>query len=276
MLKNRRILITGGAGSIGSELVRQLAPDNKVFILDQNETGTFNLRTEMREKGHWVYSRTGDIRDKDTIRDLFEDFKPEVIFNAAALKHVTPGEEYPEEYVATNILGTLNLIREAKRWECLDKFVHISTDKVVNASCIMGITKLCAEGLTRRAGKQFVAVRFGNVMNSSGSVLEIWQRQHAEGVPLAITDARMERYMMTIPDAVALVIKAAQEGENGQVFVLDMGEPKNILELKEELYPGYPHVIIGARPGESLTEKLMTSDEELQVEKKGSFYVINS
>lgn len=276
MLKDKRILVTGGAGSIGSEIVRQLAPTNKLFLLDQNESGLFLLREELRHQGHWIYSRTGDIRDREVIRDLFEDFKPEVIFNAAALKHVTPAEEYPEEYVATNILGTMNLIREAKRWECLEKFVHISTDKVVNASCIMGITKLCAEGLVRRAGRQFVSVRFGNVMNSQGSVLEIWKRQKELGIPLTITDERMTRYMMTIPDAVALVIKAAIEGQNGQVFILDMGEPKNILDLKQELYGDYPHIFIGARPGEELSERLMTSDEEMTVERQGSFFVINT
>ena len=274
-MKDRRILVTGGAGSIGSEIVKQLAPDNKVFILDQNETGTFMLREELRQKGYWVYSRTGDIRDRETVRDIFEDFKPEIIFNAAALKHVTPGEEYPEEYVATNIMGTLNLIRESKRWECLEKFVHISTDKVVNASSIMGITKLCAEGLIRRAGRQFVAVRFGNVLNSRGSILEIWRKQHEQELPLTITDERMERFMMTIPDAVALVVKAAEKGENGAVYILDMGKPKNILELKQELYGDYPHVFVGIRPGETLSERLMTSDEEKLVIKQENFYVVN-
>lgn len=273
-LKNKRILITGGAGSIGSELARQLAPDNKLFILDINENNTFLLREELREKGHWVISRTGDIRNKNTIWDTFSDFKPQIVFHCAALKHVTPNEEYPRESVETNILGTLNMIEEAKNWECLEKFVFISTDKVVNANCNMGITKLCAEGLVRKAGKNFVAVRFGNVMNSQGSVLKIWERQVADGVPITITDKRMERYLMTIPEACSLVIEAAEQGKGGETFILDMGEPHKIVDLKEKLYPGYPIKEIGIRNGETLNEELMTNDEKSKAIKRGKFYII--
>ena len=268
----KRILITG-AGSIGSELARQLAPDNKIFLIDIDETKTYQLREQLREKGYWVYSRTGDIRNKETLADVFEDFKPQVIFHTAALKNVTPSEEYPQEAIDTNIQGTANLISEAKRWECLEKFVFISTDKVVNANCIMGITKKCAEGLITRAGEQFVAVRFGNVLASSGSVLEIWERQVKEGQPITITDPNMTRYMMTIPDACKLVIKA-QEGKNGQIYILDMGEPVNIMDFKEKYYPGYPTKIIGIRPGETLTEQLMTKEEKERAIKKDNFYII--
>lgn len=271
-LKNKRILISGGSGSIGSELVRQLAPDNKIFIIDQNESATFLLREELREKGYWVHSRTGDVRSKATLFDVFSDFKPQVIFHAAALKHVTPNEEYPREAVETNIIGTLNMIEEAKNWECVEKFVFISTDKVVNANCNMGITKLCAEGLVRKAG--FVAVRFGNVANSRGSVLKIWERQVANNEPITITDKRMERYMMTIPDACKLVIKAGNDGKPGEVYILDMGERKKIIDLKEELYPGYPTIEIGIRPGETLDEKLMTEDESKLAIKQGEFFII--
>lgn len=271
---NNRILVTGAAGSIGSELVRQLAPHQKIFMLDQNETGLFDLREELRAKGHWVHSRTGDIRDPKVLADIFEDFKPEYVYHAAALKHVTPGEEYPEEYVATNIIGTQNLIREAKRWECLKKFVYISTDKVVNASCIMGITKLCAEGLISRAGEKFVAVRFGNVMHSRGSVLEIWKRQVLNVEPISITHPDMTRFMMTIPEAVELVIEAGKRGKNGGVWILDMGEPIRIIDLKHKIYPKHPHIIIGLRPGEEMHERLMTSDEEKRAKRVGKFYVI--
>jgi FlaA1/EpsC-like NDP-sugar epimerase len=276
MIKNKRCLITGGAGSIGSELIKQLAPDNKIFILDQNETACFDLREELKQKGYWVHSRTGDIRDKETLADIFEDFKPQYVFHAAALKHVSPNEEYPLEAIKTNILGTYNTIVEAKKWECLEKFIFISTDKVVNAKCIMGMTKLCAEGLVRRAGEKFVAVRFGNVMGSRGSVLEIWDKQYERGDPLTITDPAMERYMMTIPDACRLVLKAAEKGNNGELYILDMGKPKNIMVLKKELYGIYPYKIIGIRPGETLSEKLMTSDEEKIAKKKGDFYVIKN
>lgn len=276
MIKDKRILITGGSGSIGSELVRQLAPNNKIFILDINENNTFLLREELREKGYWVYSRTGDIKNKDTVFDIFSDFKPQIVFHAAALKHVTPNEEYPREAVETNILGTLNLIEEAKKWECLEKFVFISTDKVVNANCNMGITKLCAEGLVKKAGENFVAVRFGNVMNSQGSVLRIWERQVKNNEPITITDKRMERYMMTIPQACELVIKAATQGDNGEIYILDMGKPRKILDLKEELYPDYPIKETGIRKGETLSERLMTEEEEETAEKIENFWVIKS
>jgi len=273
-IQNKRILITGGAGSIGSELVRQLAPDNKVFILDQNESPTFLLREELKERGYWVHSRVGDIRDPLVLADVFEDFKPEIIFHAAALKHVAPNQEYPIEAIKTNILGTYNLIAEAKRWECLEKFVFISTDKVLNAKCIMGVTKLCAEGLVREAGKGFVAVRFGNVMGSRGSVLKIWERQYHNKEPLTITDPEMSRYMMTIPEACQLVIEAAVKGDDGQVFIMDMGEPRKIIDLKKEMYDDYPYVVIGMKPGEVLEEKLMTKDEEEVATKKGNFWII--
>lgn len=280
MIKNKRILVTGGAGSIGSELVRQLAPHNKVFILDQNETGTFDLREELKLEGHWVHSRTGDIRDKNTVKDVFEDFKPQYVFHAGALKHVTPCEEYPEEAVYTNILGTLNVLQEAKRWECLEKFVFISTDKVVNAKCIMGMTKLCAEGIVRRAGKGFVAVRFGNVLGSRGSVIPIWQEQISKGKPLTVTDSRMKRYMMTIPEAVNLVIQAGIKGVGGEVFILDMGEQVNVLELAKEILNKSSKDLgikmIGIRQGEALEERLMTEEEEAVAKKEDNFYVIRN
>lgn len=276
MITGKRILITGMAGSIGSELAKQLSKNNKIFGIDQDENGLFCLTQELKDLGYWVYSRTGDIRDTETIRDIFEDFKPQIVFHAAALKHVTPNEFYPLEAIKTNILGTYNVIFEAKRWECLEKVVFISTDKVVNAHCIMGITKLCAEGLIRRAGEKFVSVRFGNVINSQGSVLKIWERQVRNGEPITITDKRMERYMMTIPDACSLVIKAATSGDHGDVYILDMGKPKKIIDLKEEIYPDYPIKEVGLRKGETLSERLMTDEEEIRAERKDNFWVVKS
>ena len=282
MIKNKRILITGGAGSIGSELVRQLAIHNKVFILDQNETGAFDLREELKQEGHWVHSRTGDIRDINVVRDVFEDFKPQYVFHAGALKHVTPNEEYPLEAIQTNILGTYNVMSEAKKWKCLEKFVFISTDKVIHGTSIMGATKRVGEIMVRNQGKGFVAVRFGNVMGSRGSVIPLWQKQMNEGKPLTITDPKMKRYMMTIPDACGLVIEAAQQGKGGEVFILDMGEQVNILELALDILqkagknPINPNNIklIGIRPGETLDEKLMSEEEEKLATKQGNFYVI--
>lgn len=278
MTKGKRILVSGGSGSIGSELVRQLAPNNKVFILDQNETATFDLQTELQQKGYWVHSRTGDVRDKMTVSDVFEDFKPQIVFHAAALKHVTPNEQYPLEAIQTNILGTYNVVSEAKRWECLEKFVFISTDKVVNANCIMGITKLCAEGLVRRAGNKFVAVRFGNVMGSRGSVIPIWQKQFDNGEPITVTDEKMERYMMTIPEACELVIEAAEKGKDGEVYILQMGEKVNVLELATKIVKesGAKNEIkvIGIRPGETLDEKLMTYEELSRAKTTDKFWIV--
>lgn len=276
-MKNKRILVTGGAGSIGSELVRQLAPKNKIFILDNNETETYCLSEELKQKGYWVKPRVGDIRDMETVSDLFEDFKPQVIFHAGAYKHVPPNEIYPLEAIKTNIIGTYNVLHQAKRYECLEQFVYISTDKVVNAQSVMGATKKVGEIMVKNAGG--IVVRFGNVMGSRGSAVPIWQRQLDEGKPLTITDERMERYMMTIPQACELVIKAAEEGEGGSIYIMDMGKPVNILEtLKQVLakagIPDHPIQTIGIRPGETLDEKLMTAEEEQRATKKGNFYII--
>lgn len=273
MIKDKRILITG-AGSIGSELARQLAPYNKLFLLDIDETKAYRLREELKQQGFWVHSRTGDIRNKETLRDVFEDFKPEYVFHTAALKNVTPSEEYPMEAIETNIIGTANIIAEAKRWECLEKFVFISTDKVVNAKCIMGITKKCAEGLITRAGEKFVAVRFGNVLKSSGSVLEIWQKQHDQGLPLTITEPGMKRYTMSIPEACKLVISAGEKGFDGDIWIMDMGKPVSIMQLKQEYFPEDKVVLIGKRLGEVLEEKLMTQDEEAIAFKHDNFYIL--
>ncbi len=277
-IKNKRILVTGGAGSIGSELVRQLCVKNKVFILDINENKTFLLRNELNQQGCWVHSRTGDVKDKDVVSDVFEDFKPQIVFHCAALKHVAPNEEYPIEAINTNIIGTYNVMAEAKRWECLEKFVFISTDKVVNAKCIMGITKLCAEGLVRRAGKQFVSVRFANVLGSDGSVIPIWQNQVDRGKPMTITHPEMTRYFMTIPSACELVIEAAERGKDGEVYILDMGTPINIKDLATAIVERSGRDIklkdIGIRQGETLDEKLMTTDEEQTAIKSNKFFIL--
>jgi FlaA1/EpsC-like NDP-sugar epimerase len=269
-----RVLISGMGGSIGSELARQLAPHHKIFGIDINETANYQIREELKRKGYWIHSRTGDIRNRATLADVFEDFKPEIVYHAAALKNVTPSEEYPSEAIETNILGTQNVIQEAKRWECLQKFVFISTDKVVNAHCIMGITKKCAEGLVTRAGDKFVAVRFGNVLGSSGSVLEIWKRQYEAGLPLTITDPSMERYTMTIPEAVRLVIKAGESGKDGEIWIMDMGEPVNIIDLLDRYYPGAETEIIGIREGETLKEQLMTLEEKERAITRDNFWII--
>jgi FlaA1/EpsC-like NDP-sugar epimerase len=269
-MNKKRILIVGGAGSIGAELCRQLAPKNKIFVLDNNESGVFDICEEL--KRYWVKPRVGDIRDKETIKDLFEDFKPQIVINAAALKHVPLSHIYPRDYIDTNIIGNLNLIEEAKRWECLEKFIYISTDKAVNSNNIMGCTKRASEIIVRCQGKGFCAVRFGNVIGSRGSLYTIWERQIKNGEPITITDKRMERYFMTIKEACELVIKAGEESEGGETFILDMGEKKNIYELAKAYK--HPIKIIGIREGETFSEELMFEEEKKRAIKKGKFFII--
>lgn len=274
--EKKRILIAGGAGSIGSELVRQLAETNAIYILDNNESGLFELVDEIG-KSH-VVGRVGDIRDMKTVQDVFQDFKPQIVFNAAALKHVPLMEYTPLEAINTNVLGHYNLIHVAKTWECVERFVFISTDKVVNSKSVMGATKKLGEVLTLNQGKGFIVVRFGNVMDSRGSLLRIWQRQMDAGKPLTITDERMTRYMMTIPEAANLVVQAAERGEGGEIYVLDMGKRVNIKELAYDILQkaGKPTdvEIIGMRPGETLSEDLMTQEEWAKSVREDKFHVI--
>lgn len=261
-----KILVTGAAGSIGSEIVRQLHKDHIVYAIDINEIGLLNL---MEELG--VVGRVADIRDDRTMRDVFSDFKPDVVYHAAAYKSVNMMEVVPLEAINTNVIGTYNVLYYSKIYE-VKKFVYISTDKVVNAHSVMGQSKGLAETMVRNSGKGFVAVRFGNVLDSRGSLLPIWRRQHEAGEPLTITDERMERYFMSIPEAVELVLKAAEQDEG--LVIMDMGQPKKIIDLKTELYGDYPTKIIGVRPGETLDEKLMTVEEQGKAIKQDKFYII--
>lgn len=278
MIKNRRILITGFAGSIGSELTRQLCLKNKIFGIDINETGAFDLQEELRQKGYWVYSRVGDVRDIETIKDVFEDFKPQIIFHAAALKHVSPNEIYPIEAIKTNVLGLYNVLSEAKKWECVEKFVFISTDKTINSYSIMGATKKLGEIMVKNSGKGYVVVRFGNVLGSRGSLIPIWQKQIDKNEPITITDERMERYFMTIEEACGLVIKAAEIGKGGETIILDMGKKVNVLDLArkviEESRKDIQIKTIGIRSGERLTEELMTEEEKRSAVKQDNFWII--
>lgn len=279
MIKEKRILIAGGGGSIGQELVRQLCLNNSIFILDQNETAAFDLTEELKQKGYWVNCRIGDIRNQRTVHDIFSDFKPEIVINAAALKHVTPSQTSPREYVLTNIIGNLNLAEEAKRWECLEKYIFISTDKVASEKKnVMGATKLCSETINSAMGKGFISVRFGNILRSHGSVLMIWDRQFNNGESLTITDLKMERYLMSIKEACELVIEAIETGIGGEVFVLNnLDKLKKIIDLKNEIYGcEYPIKVIGLRAGEVLSERLMTEDEAKRAEVVGKFLIIRN
>jgi len=273
MIKDKRILITGGAGSIGSELVRQLAKDNKVFVIDINESGFFDIQQETG-----CFGRVGDVKNEKTCFDIFSDFKPQMVFHAAAYKHVPLMEKYPIEAIQTNVIGTWNVIEEAKKWECLERFVFISTDKAVQSNSIMGGTKRLGEIMTKNQGEGFVVVRFGNVLGSRGSVIKIWERQIEKDLPITVTDEKMERYLMTIEEACSLVIGAAEEGEGGEIFVLDMGKPVKILDLAKKIAEQYrkdiPIEMIGIRPGELLSEKLMFDEEEKVAIKQNKYWII--
>ena len=279
-MEGKIIYCFGGAGSIGSELVRQLAPKNTVIVIDNNETALFDIVEELTQKGFNVKGHLGDVRNEQMINEVARKFGyPTVIFNCAALKHVTPSAWNPLEYVTTNIVGTLNILRYAELIGGFykgTKVINISTDKVVNANSIMGATKKVAEIAVKNAGH--VSVRFGNVIGSRGSVLPIWQRQLDNGEPLTVTDKKMTRFMMTIPQACTLLIKAAEVGEPGQILIMDMGEPVNVLKLAKDILKKADKdngiKMIGVRPGETLFERLMTDEEEARAEKVGEFYVI--
>jgi len=276
VIENKKILIPGGAGSIGSELVRQLASNNEVYVLDMNETAFFDLYEELRLKGFNVKGRVGNIKAHSTVDDVISEFRPDIIFQAAAYKHVAPMEWTPLEAIQSNIIGTYNLLKYAKKYG-VGKFVNISTDKVVQASSIMGATKKVAELMVKNAGG--VSVRFGNVLGSRGSVIPFWQGQLDRNEPLTITDERMMRYFMTIPEACSLVIKAAEIGEPGNVMIMDMGELKSVYELALEILKksGKESLgtrTIGIRPGETLEEKLMSDEESGRAKRIDNFWII--
>ena len=272
MIKRKCILISGMAGTIGSELARQLYRENKLYGLDLNEMGLHALKTELG-----IPVRVGDIRDKETLRNVFEDFKPQYVFHAAAYKSVDMMEYVPEEAISTNVQGTQNILEYAKIHE-VEKFIYISTDKVVNAKSIMGKTKSLGETMTVNSGKGYITVRFGNVLGSRGSLLEIWERQINQGKPITVTDERMMRYFMTIPEAVNLVIKAAEIGKGGEIICFEMGNPVNIMELAErivkQLGRHIPIEITGNRGGEVLEEQLMSEEEKKVAIRQGEFLII--
>lgn len=266
-----RVLITGAAGSIGSELCRQLYKTHTIYGLDQNESELYLLSQELG-----IAIRVGDIRDQETVRNVFDDFKPEIVYHAAAYKHVSPMEVTPLEAIKTNILGLHNVLEYSKIYET-KKFVFISTDKAINSNSIMGATKRVGEIMVKNSGVGYVVVRFGNVLGSRGSLIPIWQKQIDSKKPITVTDERMTRYMMTIEEAVSLVIKAGQIGKGGEIILFEMGKPINILDMAKRLVKelGRGEIkIVGIRPGETLDEKLMTVEEEATAVKKGQFWII--
>ncbi|MCL2699758.1 MAG: polysaccharide biosynthesis protein [Defluviitaleaceae bacterium] len=274
-LRDRTVLVTGGGGSIGSELCRQIArfEPERLIIFDIYENNAFELAAELKALyGREFIIRIGSVQDARRVEDVFAEFSPEVVFHAAAHKHVPLMEDSPAEAVKNNIFGTRNVAEIANR-RGVDRFVLLSTDKAVNPANVMGATKRITELLIQRmaadSDTKFMAVRFGNVLASSGSVIPIFQKQIAEGGPVTVTHPDVERFFMTIPEAAQLVLQAAATGENGRIFVLDMGSPVKIDDLARNLIklsgfqPDKDIEIkyIGLRPGEKLYEELILGEE---------------
>ncbi len=277
-IKDKVVMVTGGAGSIGSELCRQILDFgcSHLIIFDQHENGMFFLDQEFRKKYDVnKYSLVvGTVREKHKLKGVFEKYKPETVFHAAAYKHVPMMEISPTEAVKNNVLGTLNLIECAEEYG-VKKFVLISTDKAVNPSNVMGASKRIAEMLIETKGKtskmNMAAVRFGNVLGSTGSVVPIFLEQIRKGEPITLTDRNIKRYFMSIPEAVKLVLQTGAFANNGEIFVLDMGEPVYIYDLACDLIrlcglepqKDVEIKITGLRPGEKMFEELRYDDESV-------------
>jgi len=276
-LRDRVVLVTGGGGSIGSELCRQIAGyrPRQLIVLDIYENNAYDIQQELKRKHPGLDLRVeiASVREKEKIQALFQAYKPEVVFHAAAHKHVPLMENNPEEAVKNNVFGTYHVVRAAEK-SGVKKFVMISTDKAVNPTNFMGATKRFCEMILQsrtQSKTEFCAVRFGNVLGSNGSVVPLFKRQIEAGGPVTLTDKRIIRYFMTIPEAAQLVLEAGAMARRGQIFVLDMGEPVKILTLAENLirlsglepYKDIEIREIGLRPGEKLYEELLIKGENL-------------
>jgi FlaA1/EpsC-like NDP-sugar epimerase len=272
LLHGRRVLITGAGGSIGSEIARQVAACGPaaLALLDHDETHLHDVATTIDSPCTQVLA---DVRNRSQIQLVFAQHRPEIVFHAAAHKHVPLLEAHPSEAAATNVLGTRNVL-EACRVVGTDRFVFISTDKAVEPSSVMGASKRLGEQLMLACapeGAPWCAVRFGNVLGSRGSVIPTFMRQIAAGGPVTVTDARMTRYFMSIEEAVQLVLQASALAAGGEVYVLDMGEPVRIMELAERMIrlsgrrvgSDIEIQVTGVRPGEKLVEELHMASEEL-------------
>jgi FlaA1/EpsC-like NDP-sugar epimerase len=278
ILKGRVVMVTGAGGSIGSELCRQIASYHpaRLLLVERSEPQAFQIEQELISLGHGkvIASLVGDIVDMPRMRQLFGAFRPEVVFHAAAHKHVPMMESQPGEAVKNNTLGTAHLAELSLEFG-VDRFILISTDKAINPTSVMGATKRLAEVYVQALSAshshktKFMAVRFGNVLGSSGSVIPVFQRQIAEGGPVKVTHPEMTRYFMTIPEACMLVLQSAAQGTGGEIFVLDMGKPVKIVDLARQLIelsglkPGDDIRIefIGLRPGEKLFEEITHKGE---------------
>lgn len=287
-IEGKIVMVTGGGGSIGSELCRQIAKfrPRRLIAVDIYENSVFELSNELRETFSSLEFEIviASVRDKKRMREVFNKCKPHVIFHAAAHKHVPLMEKNPKEAVVNNILGTKNMIDLAEEFAA-EKFVMISTDKAVNPTNVMGATKRVGEMILQQKSQTsrttFAAVRFGNVLGSNGSVIPIFRKQIEKGGPVTVTHKDITRYFMTIPEAVELVIQTGAMAQGGEIFILDMGEPVKILDLAENVIrlSGYvPYVdidiaVTGLRPGEKLYEELLLDEEGIEKTAHNKIYV---
>lgn len=278
-IRGKVVMVTGGGGSIGSELCRQIVGfhPSSLVIVDIYENNAYDIEQELR----FLYGdklnlsiEIASVRDEEKVNQLFQKYRPNIVFHAAAHKHVPLMENCPDEAIKNNIYGTYHVVLAADRYHT-EKFVLISTDKAVNPTNIMGATKrfceMIVQSMNRISKTEYVAVRFGNVLGSNGSVIPLFKRQIEKGGPLTITDKRIIRFFMTIPEAAQLVLQAGSIASSSEIFVLDMGQPVKILDLAEKLirlsgyepYTEIPIIETGLRPGEKLYEELLMRGEEL-------------
>lgn len=285
---NKTVLVTGGGGSIGSELSRQIAANNpkKLVIFDIYENNAYDIQNELKRTHPDLdlVVLIGSVRDTRRINHVFKKYRPDIVYHAAAHKHVPLMEDSPNEAIKNNVFGTLKTVRAADKYGA-ERFVLISTDKAVNPTNIMGASKRMCEMIVQSYNKMsktnFVAVRFGNVLGSNGSVVPLFKQQIENGGPVTVTDPSIIRYFMTIPEAVSLVLQAGAYAKGGEIFVLDMGEPVKIIDLAENLIrlSGYtPYVdmdikFTGLRPGEKRYEELLMSEEGLQQTENNLIYI---
>ena len=279
-IKNKIVLVTGGGGSIGSELCRQVlnCSPKKLIILDNYENNAYSIEQELiRTHGNNIdiCVEIASVQDSDKIEKIFKIHSPELVFHAAAHKHVPLMEHNPEESIKNNVFGTLNVAQISDKYNA-EKFILISTDKAVNPTNIMGATKRIAEMIIQYYSKisctNFVAVRFGNVLGSNGSVIPLFKKQIESGGPVTVTHPNITRYFMTISEAVSLILQAGQLAKGGEIFVLDMGQPVKIRKLAENMIKLYGLTLdkdikidyIGLRPGEKLYEELLMAEEGLE------------
>jgi FlaA1/EpsC-like NDP-sugar epimerase len=292
LIKGKRVLVTGAGGSIGSELVRQCInfKPSLLIMIDISELNLFEIEREVIKNDSNILFKPilSDIRDYSMVDQLFSEFRPQIVFHAAAYKHVTMQENFPWEAVKTNVFGTTNISDISVKYD-VEKFVLVSTDKAVKPVNVMGATKRLAEMITldyNRSNKNtdFIAVRFGNVLGSSGSVIPIFQEQIKNGGPLTVTDPDMKRFFMSIPEASQLILQAGSLGMSGEIFILDMGEPIKIIDIAKELIrlsgyePGLDISIefTGKRPGEKQIEELSLPSEILDKTKFDKIFVLNN